>query len=155
MIKGPSSITTGPGINVPPSTSPPPSPHLQPFPHLIPLPHTDHLSSYGICAGIIPWNAPLLMTYLESRPRNRSRQRNNNQNLRKGTPYIHPLFSLGLLRKLDSLRGWFRIVNGFGEVGAALAGHMFVRKVSFTGSLRTGKIISEVWKVPRPDLLPF
>jgi aldehyde dehydrogenase (NAD+) len=38
--------------------------------------------------------------------------------------------------------GVFNVVSGYGPTaGAALASHMKVRKISFTGSCRTGKVI--------------
>ncbi len=39
--------------------------------------------------------------------------------------------------------GVINILSGFGPAGAALASHMDIRKISFTGSTRTGRLILE------------
>lgn len=94
----------------------------------------------GVCAGIIPWNYPLIMAAWKIAPA-----------LAFGNPIIlkpaeqTPLTAIRLgeiALEQGVPQGVIQILNGFGEgVGAALVSHPGVDKVAFTGSTEVGKII--------------
>lgn len=50
----------------------------------------------------------------------------------------------GLIKEAGFPPGVINIVTGGGATGAMLASHMDINKLSFTGSLVTGKIIQEL-----------
>jgi len=93
----------------------------------------------GVAVQIIPWNFPLLMAAWKVAPA-----------LAAGCTIVlkpaeqTPLSAL-LLGELAMRAGLppgvFNIVTGFGDAGAALAGHPDVDKVAFTGSTEVGKEI--------------
>lgn len=97
---------------------------------------------YGVCAGIIPWNAPLAITIMKIAPAVAA----GNVIILKTSEKapLSPLVFARIAKEAGFPPGVIQIINGFGQAGAALASHMDIRKVSFTGSVRTGKIISEV-----------
>ncbi|KIV98709.1 uncharacterized protein PV09_09536 [Verruconis gallopava] len=91
----------------------------------------------GVVAGIIPWNGPLASVGLKAAPA-----------LATGNVFIlkpsekTPLMAAELGKLvLDAgfPPGVFQILPGDGSTGALLAAHMKVAKVSFTGSIQTGK----------------
>ncbi|KAJ5753585.1 uncharacterized protein N7511_007738 [Penicillium nucicola] len=91
----------------------------------------------GIVAGIIPWNGPLASIGLKAAPA-----------LATGNVFIlkpsekTPLAAaaLGNLAvKAGFPPGVFQVLTGDGSTGAILASHMKIAKVSFTGSVPTGK----------------
>ncbi|KAH7371124.1 aldehyde dehydrogenase domain-containing protein [Pyrenochaeta sp. MPI-SDFR-AT-0127] len=91
----------------------------------------------GVVAGIIPWNGPLASVGLKAAPA-----------LATGNVFIlkpsekTPLMAaeLGkLVLQAGFPPGVFQVLTGNGSTGAALASHMKVAKVSFTGSIDTGK----------------
>ncbi|KAH8587095.1 aldehyde dehydrogenase domain-containing protein [Bisporella sp. PMI_857] len=93
----------------------------------------------GIVAGIIPWNGPLASTGLKAAPA-----------LATGNVFIlktsekAPLMgaALGeLIIEAGFPPGVFQVLSGDGSTGALLASHMQVAKISFTGSIATGKIV--------------
>ncbi len=95
----------------------------------------------GVAALITPWNYPILMASQKIAPA-----------LAAGCTTIlkpaeqTPLTALELARILDEAGappGVFNLLTGFGpEAGAPLVEHPGVDKVSFTGSVEVGKIIS-------------
>jgi acyl-CoA reductase-like NAD-dependent aldehyde dehydrogenase len=95
----------------------------------------------GVAALITPWNYPILMASQKIAPA-----------LAAGCTTIlkpaeqTPLTAIELARILDEAgapAGVFNLLTGFGpEAGAPLVGHPAVDKVSFTGSVEVGKIIS-------------
>lgn len=95
----------------------------------------------GVAALITPWNYPLLMASQKVAPA-----------LAAGCTTIlkpaeqTPLTAIELARILDEAgapAGVFNLLTGFGpEAGAPLVEHPAVDKVSFTGSVEVGKIIS-------------
>ncbi|RDI79814.1 hypothetical protein Vi05172_g10184 [Venturia inaequalis] len=96
----------------------------------------------GVTCGIVPWNGPLGTIGLKAAPA-----------LATGNVFIlkpsekTPLASLALgplIIEAGFPPGVFQIVSGDGSTGALLASHMFVRKVSFTGSIPTGKKVQEL-----------
>jgi len=96
----------------------------------------------GVVGQIIPWNFPLLMAAWKLGPA-----------LAAGCTVVlkpaeqTPLTALrlaGLIAEAGVPDGVVNVVPGFGETaGAALANHMDVDKVAFTGSTEVGKLIVE------------
>ncbi|WP_221798151.1 aldehyde dehydrogenase family protein [Oceanobacter mangrovi] len=94
----------------------------------------------GVVAGIIPWNFPLMIAIWKL-----------GAALACGcTVVLKPseFTPLTILRVAELAReagipdGVINIVNGMGDVGAKLIQHPDVRKVSFTGSVATGKKVN-------------
>ena len=98
----------------------------------------------GVCVGISPWNFPLIC----SLPKWASAIALGNTFVLKPSPYT-PLtcLALGVLLKDVFPPGVLNVVSGSDDpaygfnVGAYLTSHPDVKKVSFTGSVRTGKAI--------------
>jgi acyl-CoA reductase-like NAD-dependent aldehyde dehydrogenase len=96
----------------------------------------------GVVAAITPWNSPLLLASWKIAPA-----------LAAGcTIVIKPseftsastLEFAELFEEAGFPPGVFNVVTGFGaEVGSPLVEHPLVRKISFTGSDTTGRIINE------------
>jgi len=91
----------------------------------------------GVCAGIGAWNYPIQGAGWKAAPA-----------LAMGNAMVFkpseaaPLTALALAEIFTEAGlpdGLFNVVQGFGDVGAALAAHPTVAKVSFTGSVPTGK----------------
>ncbi|KAH8881125.1 aldehyde dehydrogenase [Thozetella sp. PMI_491] len=96
----------------------------------------------GVCAQIIPWNYPLLMAAWKLGP---ALATGNTVVLKPAeqTP-LSILYVAGLVAKAGFPPGVLNIVNGYGrDVGHALACHMDVDKVAFTGSTATGRLIQK------------
>jgi len=96
----------------------------------------------GVCAGIIPWNGPVGTIGLKAGP---ALATGNCFILKPSekTPFAALAF-LPLIKEAGFPPGVFQILSGDGSTGALLASHMRVRKVSFTGSIPTGKKIQEM-----------
>jgi aldehyde dehydrogenase (NAD+) len=95
----------------------------------------------GVCAGITPWNGPLMVLALKAAPA-----------LAAGNTFIlkppekSPLSSLyagSLFSQAGIPEGVFNIVTGDSLTGNLLAKHIDIDKVSFTGSVSTGRKIQE------------
>ncbi|KAF7194858.1 Aldehyde dehydrogenase [Pseudocercospora fuligena] len=95
----------------------------------------------GVCAAVNPFNAPVPTMILKCIPA-----------LATGNVIIvkpsekTPLGSLALgplFEKAGFPKGVVQVITGAGETGALLASHMKIRKISFTGSIPTGKKIQE------------
>lgn len=93
----------------------------------------------GICVGIGAWNYPIQIAAWKSAPA-----------LAMGNAFIFkpsentPLSALALAeiyKEAGLPDGLFNVVQGYGEVGAALVNHQLTAKVSLTGSVPTGKRI--------------
>jgi acyl-CoA reductase-like NAD-dependent aldehyde dehydrogenase len=94
----------------------------------------------GVVACIVPWNYPLMMAAWKAAP---ALATGNSVVLK---PAEQTPFSANLLAKLfleaGGPPGVFNVVHGLGdEVGKALALHMDVDKVAFTGSTEVGKLL--------------
>lgn len=96
----------------------------------------------GVTAGIIPWNGPIGNVGLKAGPA-----------LATGNCFIlkpsekTPFAALALQPLIEEAGfppGVFQVLSGDGSTGALLASHMRIRKVSFTGSIPTGKKIQEM-----------
>ncbi|XP_078159502.1 aldehyde dehydrogenase family 2 member B7, mitochondrial-like [Carex rostrata] len=97
----------------------------------------------GVVGQIIPWNFPLLMFAWKVGP---ALSCGNTVVLKSAeqTP-LTALYAAMLLHEAGLPDGVLNVVSGFGpKAGAALAGHMDVDKIAFTGSTATGKIIQEL-----------
>jgi aldehyde dehydrogenase (NAD+) len=95
----------------------------------------------GVAAGIVPWNGPLGTVGLKAAPA-----------LATGNCFIlkpsekTPFASLALgplIIEAGFPPGVFQVLSGDGVTGSLIASHMRIRKVSFTGSIATGKRVQE------------
>jgi acyl-CoA reductase-like NAD-dependent aldehyde dehydrogenase len=95
----------------------------------------------GVVGAIIPWNVPMLLMALKVAPA-----------LVAGNTVVvksaeeAPLAVLRICELLNRIlpAGCFNILSGFGpECGAPLVEHKKVRKVTFTGSVEVGRIVSK------------
>lgn len=93
--------------------------------------------SLGVCVGIGAWNYPIQVAGWKSAPA-----------LAMGNAMVFkpsentPLSALALAEIFTEAGlpdGLFNVVQGFGDVGAALVSHPVVAKVSVTGSVPTGR----------------
>lgn len=94
----------------------------------------------GVCAGITPWNGPMMVLAMKVAP---ALATGNTFILKP--PELSPLSSLyaaHLLAQAGAPKGVLNVVTGEGSTGALLAGHMAINKVSFTGSVPTGRKIA-------------
>uniref|UniRef100_A0ACD5ZE42 Uncharacterized protein n=2 Tax=Avena sativa TaxID=4498 RepID=A0ACD5ZE42_AVESA len=97
----------------------------------------------GVAGQIIPWNFPLLMFAWKVGP---ALACGNTVVLKTAeqTP-LSALYVASLLHEAGLPDGVLNVVPGFGPTaGGALASHMGVDKLAFTGSTGTGKIILEL-----------
>jgi len=91
----------------------------------------------GICAGIGAWNYPIQIACWKSAPALAA----GNAMIFKPSE-ITPLSALKLAEIYTEAGvpdGVFNVVQGDGRVGALLAGHPEIAKLSFTGGVETGK----------------
>jgi acyl-CoA reductase-like NAD-dependent aldehyde dehydrogenase len=103
----------------------------------------------GVVGAIIPWNVPLLLMALKIAPAMLA----GNTVVVKSAEEA-PLTVLRVCQILNSVlpAGVFNMLSGFGpECGAPLVEHKQVGKVTFTGSVETGKI---VYKAAADKLIP-
>lgn len=95
---------------------------------------------YGVCGQIIPWNYPIAMASWKLGPALAT----GNCCVMK-TSEVTPLSMLyfcKLVKEAGFPPGVVNIVSGYGkDAGAALASHMDVDKIAFTGSTATGRLI--------------
>ncbi|XP_030961193.1 aldehyde dehydrogenase family 2 member B7, mitochondrial-like isoform X1 [Quercus lobata] len=97
----------------------------------------------GVAGQIIPWNFPLLMFAWKVGPAlacgNAIVMKTAEQ-----TP-LSALFAAKLLHEAGLPSGVLNVVSGFGPTaGAAIASHMDVDKLAFTGSTATGKVVLQL-----------
>jgi betaine-aldehyde dehydrogenase len=101
--------------------------------------YTRH-EALGVCVGIGAWNYPIQIAAWKSAPA-----------LAMGNAMVFkpsentPLSALALAEIYTEAGlpdGLFNVVQGFGDVGAALVEHPAVAKVSVTGSVPTGRKVS-------------
>ncbi|KAK4784985.1 hypothetical protein SAY86_001674 [Trapa natans] len=97
----------------------------------------------GVAGQIIPWNFPLMMFAWKIAP---ALACGNVVVIKTAeqTP-LSALYAARLLHEAGLPEGVLNVISGFGPTaGAALASHMDVDKLAFTGSTDTGKIILEL-----------
>ncbi|XP_030475550.1 aldehyde dehydrogenase family 2 member B4, mitochondrial-like [Syzygium oleosum] len=105
----------------------------------------------GVAGQIIPWNFPLILFAWKVGP---ALACGNTVVLKSAeqTP-LTALYAAKLFHEAGLPPGVLNVVSGYGTTaGAALASHMKVDKLSFTGSTQTGKIILEL--AARSNLKP-
>ncbi|OAL32104.1 hypothetical protein AYO20_08042 [Fonsecaea nubica] len=97
---------------------------------------------FGVCGAIIPWNAPLLMLVNKVGP---ALITGNTLVLKSSEK--SPLSSLvvgRLCQEIGLPKGVLNILSGYGRpCGEAIAKHMDIRKVSFTGSVIAGRAVKK------------
>eukprot|EP00066_Takifugu_rubripes_P019256 XP_011608522.1 PREDICTED: retinal dehydrogenase 2 isoform X1 [Takifugu rubripes] len=96
----------------------------------------------GVCGQIIPWNFPLMMTAWKLGP---ALACGNTVVLKPAeqTP-LTCLYMAALVKEAGFPPGVVNILPGYGPTaGAAIAHHMGIDKVAFTGSTKVGKLIQE------------
>ncbi len=107
-------------------------------------PSEQNLFSYtrreplGVVGAIIPWNVPFVNVSLKIAP---ALATGNSIVLKtaEDTP-LSALYFAQILQTVDLPKGLVNIVTGYGHTaGAEIANHTDVNKVSFTGSLNTGR----------------
>ncbi|GIC93167.1 aldehyde dehydrogenase family protein [Aspergillus udagawae] len=106
------------------------------------LTYTRH-EPVGVCGQIIPWNFPLLMWAWKIGP---AISTGNTVVLKTAeqTP-LSALYVAKLVKEAGFPPGVINIISGFGRVaGAAIAAHMDIDKVAFTGSTVVGRQILQV-----------
>ncbi|UPK93189.1 hypothetical protein LCI18_004124 [Fusarium solani-melongenae] len=80
---------------------------------------------YGVCGAITPWNAPVTMVTQKAGPA-----------LITGNTLV--------VKEIGLPKGVLNILTGFGRpCGEAIARHMDIRKLSFTGSTAAGKAVKK------------
>jgi len=94
----------------------------------------------GVVAAITPWNFPLLLTFWKVAPALLA----GNTLVLKPSPFT-PLTTLKVAELLREAvpPGVFNAVSGGDQLGAWMTGHPVPRKVSFTGSIETGKLVAQ------------
>jgi acyl-CoA reductase-like NAD-dependent aldehyde dehydrogenase len=94
---------------------------------------------YGVVGAITPWNYPVLLAIWKIAPALLA----GNTIVLKPSPYT-PLSTLALGEILRDVLppGVVNVVSGGNELGAWISSHPTPRKVSFTGSVATGKKVA-------------
>ncbi|KAL4894471.1 aldehyde dehydrogenase domain-containing protein [Aspergillus ambiguus] len=99
-----------------------------------------HREPLGVCAAIVPWNAPLMITIWKLAPALAA----GNVLIIKPSE-LSPLYAQKLAQLVQEAQfpaGVINIIAGDGaSAGRTLSEHMLVRKVSFTGSSVAGRQI--------------
>lgn len=93
----------------------------------------------GVAAAITPWNAPLMLACWKLGPALRA----GNTVVLKPSPFT-PLSTLRMGELLAPVLppGVLNVVSGGDDLGAQLTAHPVPRKISFTGSVPTGKKVA-------------
>jgi len=90
----------------------------------------------GVCVGIGAWNYPTQIACWKAAP---ALACGNAMVFKPSeTTPLGALALAGILMEAGAPKGLFNVVQGFGDVGAALATHPDAAKVSLTGSVATG-----------------
>jgi len=98
-----------------------------------------HNEPLGVCASIIPFNSPIITFAMKAAPALTM----GNALITKASE-LNPFSTLAfgeLANEAGFPPGTINILVGAAEAGAALASHMQIRKISFTGSAFTGRKI--------------
>jgi len=93
----------------------------------------------GVVSAITPWNFPLTLAFWKIAPALLA----GNTLVLKPSPFT-PLTTLKVAELLREVvpAGVLNVVSGGDELGAWMTGHPVPRKVSFTGSIETGKKVA-------------
>ncbi|KAI0409690.1 aldehyde dehydrogenase domain-containing protein [Xylaria palmicola] len=96
---------------------------------------------FGVVAGIVPFNEPLLTFAMKVAPAvaagNAIVLKTSEQNP------LSTLFLATLTKEAGFPDGVINVLTGGVEAGNALAAHMKIRMVSFTGSIQVGKLVQQ------------
>ncbi len=94
----------------------------------------------GVVAAITPWNYPLTLAFWKIAPALLA----GNTLVLKPSPFT-PLSTLKTVELLRDVLppGVVNVVSGGDDLGAWMTGHPVPRKVSFTGSIETGKKVAQ------------
>lgn len=97
---------------------------------------------FGVCGAITPWNAPVVMVTQKVGP---ALITGNTLVLKVSEKApLSPLVLAKCCQEIGLPKGVLNILTGFGRpCGEAIARHMDIRKLSFTGSTATGKAIKK------------
>ncbi|KAL5363718.1 aldehyde dehydrogenase domain-containing protein [Aspergillus floccosus] len=96
----------------------------------------------GVTAGVVPWNGPLGTVGLKAAP---ALATGNCFILKPSEKTPFAALALGwLIKQAGFPPGVFQVLSGDGSTGAIIARHMRIRKISFTGSIPTGKKIQQM-----------
>lgn len=96
----------------------------------------------GVCAGIAPWNGPTGNFSLKAAP---ALAAGNCFIMKPSEKSPFSALALGALAvEAGFPPGVLQVLTGDGVTGALLAAHMRIRKISFTGSVATGKKVAEL-----------
>jgi len=98
------------------------------------------LEPIGVCGAILPWNGPFALLLWKISP---ALATGNTIVVKPAeqTP-LTALYLGSLIKEAGIPPGVVNIISGYGPTaGAAIAGHMDVNKVSFTGSTEVGKLV--------------
>ncbi|KAH8660422.1 aldehyde dehydrogenase domain-containing protein [Xylariales sp. PMI_506] len=103
--------------------------------------HITRNEPLGVTAAIIPWNAAIIMIGEKAAP---ALATGNCFILKPSEKTPFAALAVGnLIREAGFPPGVFQILTGDGSTGALLSSHMRIRKISFTGSVPTGKKVQE------------
>jgi acyl-CoA reductase-like NAD-dependent aldehyde dehydrogenase len=93
----------------------------------------------GVVAAITPWNFPLILASWKIGPALRA----GNTIVLKPSPFT-PLATLKMVELLNEVLppGVLNVVSGGDELGKWMTSHPVPRKISFTGSVQTGKHVA-------------
>ncbi|USG63085.1 betaine-aldehyde dehydrogenase [Sneathiella marina] len=93
----------------------------------------------GICAGIGAWNYPMQIACWKTAP---ALACGNSMIFKPSEMTPTNAFMLaGILKQAGLPDGVYNVVHGMGETGHFLASHPDIDKISFTGSVPTGKLV--------------
>lgn len=113
------------------------------IPHALPnIEARTHRMPYGVCGFIFPWNFPYDLLLWNIIP---ALAAGNTMVIKPSelTP-LSTLFVLRLAQEAGVPDGVMNVVIGDGAAGQALADHPSIKRMSFTGSPRVGKLIGEI-----------
>ncbi|KAM5529912.1 betaine aldehyde dehydrogenase [Fusarium oxysporum f. sp. phaseoli] len=94
----------------------------------------------GVCLGIGAWNYPMQIALWKAAPCLAA----GNTMVYKPSEYTpaHGTVLAAILTETGCPPGTFNVVQGKGSVGAYLASHPLISKVSFTGQVSTGQMVA-------------
>src|SRR5208282_1912974 len=96
----------------------------------------------GVVGAIIPWNVPLLLMALKVCP---ALVAGNSIVVKSAEEAPLAVLRIAELAQQILPPGVLNMLSGMGpECGAPLAAHPLVKKISFTGSVETGKIVAKI-----------
>ncbi|OAG44640.1 hypothetical protein AYO21_01130 [Fonsecaea monophora] len=95
----------------------------------------------GVVGALLAWNGPIASVVMKAGP---ALATGNVIILKPSekTP-LGALYAADLFRQAGFPPGVFQVLPGDGKLGTLMASHMRIRKISFTGSISTGKKVQE------------